>query len=121
MLGAANFAEYGDTRAVELLNNALEDHDIVDPDTNGLANHAVIDICDAIVELAGELADRQQRKLDRVKAIHLRWREKHDDEHAVSDGEGIDDRPGRNDPCYCGSGKKYKKCHLVADENGARD
>jgi uncharacterized protein YecA (UPF0149 family) len=21
------------------------------------------------------------------------------------------DRPGRNDPCPCGSGKKYKKCH----------
>jgi hypothetical protein len=21
-------------------------------------------------------------------------------------------KPGRNDPCYCGSGKKYKKCHL---------
>jgi uncharacterized protein len=19
--------------------------------------------------------------------------------------------PGRNDPCFCGSGKKYKKCH----------
>ena len=19
--------------------------------------------------------------------------------------------PGRNDPCWCGSGKKYKKCH----------
>jgi hypothetical protein len=26
---------------------------------------------------------------------------------------------GRNDPCPCGSGKKYKKCHLEADE--ARD
>jgi hypothetical protein len=25
-------------------------------------------------------------------------------------------RPGRNDPCWCGSGKKYKKCHLDADE-----
>ncbi len=24
---------------------------------------------------------------------------------------------GRNDPCYCGSGKKYKKCHLDADKN----
>ena len=24
--------------------------------------------------------------------------------------------PGRNDPCWCGSGKKYKKCHLEADE-----
>jgi hypothetical protein len=24
--------------------------------------------------------------------------------------------PGRNDPCWCGSGKKYKKCHLESDE-----
>jgi uncharacterized protein YecA (UPF0149 family) len=24
--------------------------------------------------------------------------------------------PGRNDPCWCGSGKKYKKCHLYADQ-----
>ena len=23
---------------------------------------------------------------------------------------------GRNDVCHCGSGKKYKKCHLLADE-----
>jgi methionyl aminopeptidase len=23
--------------------------------------------------------------------------------------------PNRNDPCYCGSGKKYKKCHLLLD------
>jgi preprotein translocase subunit SecA len=22
-----------------------------------------------------------------------------------------EDKIGRNDPCYCGSGKKYKKCH----------
>ena len=27
--------------------------------------------------------------------------------------------PGRNDPCYCGSGKKYKKCHYKADHGGA--
>jgi hypothetical protein len=25
-------------------------------------------------------------------------------------------RAGRNDPCPCGSGRKYKKCHLAADE-----
>ncbi len=24
-----------------------------------------------------------------------------------------DATPGRNDPCYCGSGKKYKKCHGI--------
>jgi len=23
--------------------------------------------------------------------------------------------PGRNDPCWCGSGKKYKNCHLNSD------
>ncbi|MDT8369409.1 MAG: preprotein translocase subunit SecA [Longimicrobiales bacterium] len=35
-----------------------------------------------------------------------------------SDGSGstqqpvtVEDEPGRNDPCPCGSGKKYKKCH----------
>jgi len=22
---------------------------------------------------------------------------------------------GRNDPCWCGSGKKYKRCHLDSD------
>ncbi|HXS98103.1 MAG TPA: SEC-C metal-binding domain-containing protein [Candidatus Limnocylindrales bacterium] len=26
--------------------------------------------------------------------------------------------PGRNDPCWCGSGKKYKKCHLDSDAAG---
>jgi hypothetical protein len=28
---------------------------------------------------------------------------------------------GRNDPCHCGSGKKYKQCHLAADEAKARE
>ncbi len=27
---------------------------------------------------------------------------------------------GRNDPCHCGSGKKYKNCHLAKDEDAAR-
>ncbi|HEX5845101.1 MAG TPA: SEC-C metal-binding domain-containing protein [Rhodoplanes sp.] len=25
-------------------------------------------------------------------------------------------KPGRNDPCPCGSGNKYKKCCLAKDE-----
>jgi hypothetical protein len=28
-------------------------------------------------------------------------------------------KPGRNDPCPCGSGKKYKKCCLAKDEQAA--
>jgi hypothetical protein len=29
-------------------------------------------------------------------------------------------RPGRNEPCHCGSGRKYKQCHLQQDEADAR-
>ncbi len=28
-------------------------------------------------------------------------------------------KPGRNEPCWCGSGEKYKKCHLPEDEKQA--
>jgi len=28
-------------------------------------------------------------------------------------------RPGRNEPCYCGSGRKYKQCCLEKDEAAA--
>jgi preprotein translocase subunit SecA len=31
----------------------------------------------------------------------------HVEQRRVADDEQI----GRNDPCWCGSGKKYKKCH----------
>jgi methionyl aminopeptidase len=27
----------------------------------------------------------------------------------------------RNDPCWCGSGKKYKKCHFSVDEKSSQD
>jgi tetratricopeptide (TPR) repeat protein len=32
--------------------------------------------------------------------------------------ERVGDEPGRNDPCPCGSGRKYKKCHLRAVDRG---
>lgn len=31
------------------------------------------------------------------------------------------ERPGRNDPCHCGSGRKYKHCCLGRDEAAARE
>jgi hypothetical protein len=30
-------------------------------------------------------------------------------------------KPGRNEPCHCGSGNKYKKCCLAKDEAAGRD
>lgn len=29
----------------------------------------------------------------------------------------MDNKIGRNEPCWCGSGKKYKKCHLDRDKS----
>lgn len=29
----------------------------------------------------------------------------------IPSGTKLDKKPGRNDPCWCGSGRKYKKCH----------
>jgi hypothetical protein len=41
----------------------------------------------------------------------------HDDDHSESLAPYRREapKPGRNDPCFCGSGKKYKKCHGAAD------
>jgi len=33
------------------------------------------------------------------------------DDAAVTPVKRDEPKIGRNDPCYCGSGKKYKKCH----------
>ena len=30
----------------------------------------------------------------------------------------VNKRPGRNEPCWCGSGKKYKTCHMRTDSLG---
>ena len=33
----------------------------------------------------------------------------------------MSNKPGRNEPCPCGSGRKYKRCCLPSDEAAARD
>jgi tetratricopeptide (TPR) repeat protein len=42
-----------------------------------------------------------------------------DTEKARAEARARLDGTGRNDPCPCGSGKKYKKCHLLGDEEVA--
>ena len=46
-----------------------------------------------------------------VKVLHERSRfVKQDGRWLYAEGELYDTKIGRNDPCPCGSGKKYKKC-----------
>ena len=53
-------------------------------------------------------------------AQEQRYLEQHGGREPGQDVKAVDPirnrgpRPGRNDPCPCGSGKKYKKCHGAA-------
>ena len=54
-----------------------------------------------------EEMERRQRQARRVTLSHGAQAEAEKAETVRRDG----DKVGRNDPCPCGSGKKYKKCH----------
>lgn len=132
---AGNLAIYGDERAVPHLLGALDRYEIVESESP-LANHALIELRAAIEELGGTLTAEQQRKCRRGREPAEVFQRKMD---ALLNAQRRDvvpiepirivplppepvrrrQRPGRNDPCWCGSSKKYKKCHLAADEGGA--
>ena len=67
----------------------------------------VYDICSGIVDWAAEAAKEEE--------------EEQEEELIPTEPVRRKSTPGRNDPCWCGSGKKYKKCHLDADEASDRD
>jgi SEC-C motif-containing protein len=126
--GAMYVAQYGDPRALPLLSAALDRFE-ESRDPNPFANHAVIELEDAIKRLGGTLTPAQQRKVQRIFANDRPKRERlrayllgtlgsvGPDASLtrgapVSETAPIARKIGRNDPCPCGSGKKYKKCCL---------
>jgi len=122
---AGNLAEYGDPRALPSLLEAL-DAFALDESGNPFANHALIEIRCAIEELGGTLTAEQQLKCQRGQAaaesVRQRLRERLETRPDASPPVAParrHDRLGRNDPCWCGSGKKYKRCHLDADADAA--
>ena len=66
-----------------------------------------------------ELIERHDRLLDRLDGV-APPKDEPDAEALppVPAPERLQHHVGRNDPCWCGSGKKYKKCHLAADPAG---
>jgi hypothetical protein len=100
-LGAGSLQEYGDERAVEPLSAMLDELDANDPE-----EHVDVVECAAAIEsLGGTLTPGQKAKAAEVEKS---WK------RAYSLRRLRD--TGRNDACPCGSGKKYKKCHLPIDE-----
>jgi hypothetical protein len=133
-LGANYLVDYGDTRALEVLAQTFDALPIREGD-NPLANHVFIELRYAIEDLGGQLTAAQQHKYAQADAprrrfvAQLPW----DREApvpptgrsaALARASAARPRPrttgqrklGRNAPCWCGSGKKYKKCHLPVEE-----
>ena len=122
-------AQYGDERAIDLLRAILTRTPAKDPHGPGASLH-VDNLCRAIERLGGRLtADEALKRdeADRLEAAEYEYDE--DDDFFSPDDtpflqeppEPVEElargkRPGRNDPCWCNSGKKYKRCHLRSDE-----
>lgn len=107
---ASNLGISGDRRALPLLSQALDRFEL--RKDRPIANHAVVELRSAIEDLGGTLSPGQVAK-------YLRGRDL--TRAAIGGPTRGASRPGRNQPCWCGSGKKYKRCHLEADARGDRD
>jgi HEAT repeat protein len=115
---AGNLVEYGDDRALPYLSRAFDDYKLRDSDAP-LANQDLVEIHAAIEDLGGTLTRAQLAKFRKANEPAERWRQQL---HAALESrkavaKPVRPRPGRNEPCWCGSARKYKKCHLAADEH----
>jgi hypothetical protein len=118
-LGAADLAHYGDPRALEDLVRAYDRYQIIETD-HPFANQALTEIRAAIENLGGTLTPAQERKYVRAMEPYERWRRQRVTARATpSRPTARRELPGRNDPCWCGSAQKYKRCHLDADQTDA--
>jgi hypothetical protein len=132
-LGANYLVDYGDRRALDALAQTFDALPIR-TGANPLANHVFIELRCAIEDLGGSLTAAQQHKFDQADAARRRfvaqldWAEAGPGPsrpRALHGGHAGPQTPhpsttrtrklGRNAPCWCGSGKKYKKCHLALE------
>jgi SEC-C motif len=129
-LGANYLAEYGEARALDVLAHTFDILPLRDKESP-LANHVFIELRAAIEDLGGQLTAAQHQKFEAADAARRRWVAQlpwAGDPPAAAPWRtplramsAAGTRPpipagtrklGRNAPCWCGSGQKYKKCHL---------
>lgn len=107
---------------------------IVRDETGGLVGHATY-----CRRMEGRLRARSEAGMAAIRIIPVRWpeyttwRKQNREEGDPADlraryaadlcadsSRVVPWPPGRNEPCWCGSGRKYKKCCGVPDPSGAR-
>jgi hypothetical protein len=123
--GARHLADRGEWRAVEDLAWAVDRLALMPVGDCALcAGEHLGAIASAMRVLGGSLSEEQRTKIDDVlergEALWTPFEDPSTALGALRAPATRDPRPGRNAPCPCGSGKKYKKCHLEADQRDAR-
>lgn len=122
-MAVADLVSYDDERAIPALDQALKKELAVRGRDLEDQLDIVCGIAMAIENLGGKLDPRDDAAVDKLVA-----RSELGTPPVVvptrTTGESVplrpvatsSEKPGRNDPCWCGNGKKYKKCHLLEDE-----
>lgn len=103
-LGAANLSNYGDERALPILERAIQNYDLDDAKMDGVF------VLNELVETYQDLAETLPPAVQsRVDALRGEWQRREEALRAARTPVTVV-KVGRNDPCPCGSGKKSKKC-----------
>jgi hypothetical protein len=124
-LGANCFYGLGDARAIPLLSAKFDESKVYPDAESPFAGQDLIELKAAIEQLGGALTPEQEQKLEASTESRRMFIDAMD-KLMDQKGGGVKDRSaanrggtvvnerkiGRNEPCWCGSGKKYKKCHL---------
>lgn len=116
VLGACFLGYYGDPAALARLHTEFER---IPVDESGMpfANQEFRELAGAIESCEGELSEEERAKLERVEELRKGgdsdWLQTYVEalEPSRETYRNVDEKPGRNEPCWCGSGKKYKRCH----------
>lgn len=113
-LGASYLASYGDAAALDVIHDlfATLKPQVIDP----FANHVFIELAAAIEALGGELTDDERAKLNRANQIRRQVAQVvFGAEAELTSHPDEADELGGDEPCWCGSGTKYKNCHGAPD------
>ncbi|AWV89064.1 SEC-C metal-binding domain-containing protein [Bradymonas sediminis] len=117
--GAELLANFGDPVAVDALSVAMDRY-IASAKDDPKYRRPIFALADAIKQLGGALRGEQKGAIMRLKANRSASEVALDKLHAkdsADDSQTVkkDRHLGRNEPCWCGSGRKYKRCHLNDD------
>ena len=118
--GAPLLAEYGDPEGRDAIEVVLERYVVAASDDADQAD-TIVALADAYESLGGKLRGDARKTVRSIRQKKQRVediieRAKSGDDPSIGEDTYVRERDlGRNEPCWCGSGQKYKRCHWAED------